>query len=246
MDITTFMIAVYCLIDDALAGQRLRKRGPQPTLRDSEVLTIEVVGEFLGLDTESSMFTHFCRYYSDWFPSLRQITRTTFTRQAANLWKVKQDLWQRLAQSIPHDPYLSIIDSFPVPVCRFARATYTRLFRETATYGYDEVARHIYFGLRAHVRLAWPGVLVDCTLAPYKSAKHEKQPYPRFLTHMRYRIETVFGQLVERFHAKRVWARDLWHLTSRWMRKFLSHTLAVYFCSLADISYLSFAKLVPA
>jgi hypothetical protein len=59
MDITTFMIAVYCLIDDNLADQRLRKRGPQPTLRDSEVLTIEVVGEFLGLDTESSIFTHF-------------------------------------------------------------------------------------------------------------------------------------------------------------------------------------------
>jgi hypothetical protein len=222
---------------------------------------------------------------------LRQITRTTFTRQAANLWRVKQELWQMLAQHIPHDPYLSIIDSFPVPVCRFARATYSRSFREVATYGYDEVARHIYYGLRAHVRLAWPGVLVDCALAPahlsdtegaedllqgvagfvladrnywkpelfqrlkidglyllapYKSAKHEKQPYPRYLTHMRYRIETVFGQLVERFHAKRIWARDLWHLTSRWMRKFLSHTLAVYFCSLADISYLSFTKLVSA
>jgi len=83
-------------------------------------------------------------------------------------------------------------------------------------------------------------------LAPYKSAKHQKQPYPRYLTHLRYRIETVFGQLVERFHAKRIWARDLWHLTSRWMRKFLSHTLAVYFCAVADIPYLSFAKLVPA
>ena len=83
-------------------------------------------------------------------------------------------------------------------------------------------------------------------LAPYKSAKHEKHPYPRSLTHMRDRIETVFGQLVQRFHAKRTWARDLWHLTSGWMRKFLSHTLAVYFCSLADIPYLSFAKLVSA
>ena len=221
----------------------------------------------------------------------RPDTRTAFTRLAANLWKVKQELWQLLAQHIPHDPYLSIIDSFPVPVCRFARATYARSFRDVATYGYDEVARHIYYGLRAHVRLAWPGVLVDCALAPahvadtegaeellqgvagyvladrgywkpdlsqrlkasglyllapYKSAKHQKQPYPRFLTHMRYRIETVFGQLVERFHAKRIWARDLWHLTSRWMRKFLSHTLAVYFCFLADISYLSFAKLVSA
>jgi len=104
MDITTFMIAVYCLIDDNVTGLRLRKRGPQPTLRDSEVLTIEVVGEFLGLDTESSIFTHFGRYYSDWFPGLRQITRTTFTRQAANLWKVKQDLWQKMVQCIPHDP----------------------------------------------------------------------------------------------------------------------------------------------
>lgn len=256
---------------------------------DSEVLTIELVGEFLGLDTESNIFVHFCRYYSDWFPDLRKSTRTTFTRQAANLWKVKQDLWQVVAQRVPHDPYLSIIDSFPVPVCRFARATYGRLFRNVAAYGYDEVAHQTYYGLRAHVRLAWPGVIVDCALAPanisdnevaetllqgvqgfaladrnywkpeliqqlktiglhllapFKSAKHQKQPYPRFLTHMRYRIETVFGQLVERFHAKRVLARDLWHLTSRWMRIFLSHTLAVFFCAQRQLPYLSFAKLV--
>jgi Transposase DDE domain len=289
MDITTFMIAVFCLIEDFLAGQRLRKRGPQPTLRDSEVLTIEVVGEFLGIDTESNMFAHFCRYYSDWFPGLQKITRTTFTRQAANLWKVKQELWQVLIQRIPHDPYISIVDSFPVPVCRFARAPRSRSFGEVAAYGHDEVARQTYYGLRAHVRLAWPGVLVDCALAPanihdtegaeellqsvygfaladrnywkpelferlkanglqllaaYKSAKRQKRPWPRFLTHMRYRIETVFGQLVERFHAKRVWARDLWHLTSRWMRMFLSHTFAVFFCSQNELPYLSFAKLV--
>src|ERR1043165_6196760 len=115
MDITTFIISVYCLIDDHLAGQRLRRRGPQPTLRDSEVLTMEVIGEFLGIDTESNIFTHFRRYYSDWFPKLGQITRTTFTRQAANLWKVKQELWQVVARSIHHDPYISIVDSFPVP-----------------------------------------------------------------------------------------------------------------------------------
>jgi len=83
-------------------------------------------------------------------------------------------------------------------------------------------------------------------LAPFKPAKHEKQPYLHFLTHVRYCIETVFVQLIERFHAKRVWARDLRHLTSRWMRKFLSHTVAVYLCFLGDISYLSFAKLVTA
>lgn len=290
MDVTTFIIAVFCLIDDFLAGKRLRKRGPRPTLRDSEVLTMEVVGEFLGIDTESGIFTHFYRYYSDWFPGLRHIHRTTFTRQAANLWKLKQAMWQAIGQQIPQDPYLSIVDSFPVPVCRFARANRCRSFGGTAAYGYDEVARQTYFGLRAHVRLAWPGVIVDCTLAPadihdtegaaellenvsgftladrnywkpelfeqlkahglwlltpYKSAKREKHPWPRCLTHARYRIETVFGQLVERFSIKRVWARDLWHLTSRWMRKFLSHALAVFFCAQNNqFSYLSFAKLI--
>jgi Transposase DDE domain len=288
MDITTFMIAVFCLIEDILPVRRLRRRGPQPRLRDSEVLSIEVVGEFLGIDTESHIFAHFCRCYADWFPGWRKITRTTFTRQAANLWQIKQELWQVLAQRIEHDPYISIVDSFPVPVCRFARAPRCRSFRDVAAFGHDEVARQTYYGLRAHVRLAWPGVIVDCVLAPanlhdteaaeellqgvcgfaladrnywkpvlmerlktfgvcllapYKSAKRQKQPYPRYLTHMRYRIETVFGQLVQRFHAKRVWARDLWHLTSRWMRKFLSHTLAVFFCAQENLSYLSFAKL---
>lgn len=291
MDITTFMIAVYCVIDDFLAGQRLRQRGPQPTLRDSEVLTIEVVGEFLGMDTDKNIFAHFCRYYSDWFPGLQKITRTTFTRQAANLWKVKQDLWQVLIQEIPHDPYLSILDSFPVPVCRFGRARRCHSFGEAATYGYDDVAHHTYYGLRAHLRLAWPGVIVDCVLAPanlhelegaeellqgvygfaladrnywkpefsqhlqtqglqllapFKLATHQKQPWPRVLTHMRYRIDTVFGQLTERFHAKRVWARDLWHLTSRWMRKLLSHTLAVFFCAQHNLPYLRFADLVTS
>ena len=142
------------------------KRGPLPTLRDSEVLTIDVVGEFLGLDTDSGIFTHFRRYYSDWFPGLRQIHRTTFVRHAANLWKIKQDLWKEIVQWIPHDPYLSIVDSFPVPVCRFARAPRCRSFGEVAAYGHDEVARQTYFGLRAHVQLAWPSVIVNCTLAP--------------------------------------------------------------------------------
>ena len=165
MDITTFMIAVFCLIEDFLSGRQLRCRGPQPTLRDSEVLPIEMAGEFLGIDMESNIFTHFCRYYADWFPGLQKITRTTFTRQAANLWKIEQELWRMIAQNIDQDPYNSIVDSFPVPICRFARTPHCRSFGEMAAYGHDEVARQTYYGLHADVRLAWPGVIVDCALA---------------------------------------------------------------------------------
>ena len=34
------------------------------------------------------------------------------------------------------------------------------------------------------------------------------------------------SQLAERYSVKRVWARDMWHLNSRLLRKVLSHTFA--------------------
>ena len=52
MDLSTFIISVFCLIDDRIKELgRIRQRGPAPKLSDAEVLTIEVVGEFLGIDT---------------------------------------------------------------------------------------------------------------------------------------------------------------------------------------------------
>jgi hypothetical protein len=56
----------------------------------------------------------------------------------------------------------------------------------------------------------------------------------------------VIGQLVERYHAKRVWARDPWQLWSRWQRKLLSHTLAVYLCQQTGLGSLRFANLLSS
>jgi len=93
VDLDTFIVATYCLIDELmdehLSGGRgrLRERGPRPTSNDREVLTIEIVGESLGLDTDEGIFLFFSRHYADeWFPALARLHRTTFARQAANLW----------------------------------------------------------------------------------------------------------------------------------------------------------------
>ncbi len=49
------------------------------------------------------------------------------------------------------------------------------------------------------------------------------------LSRLRYLIDTVFSQLTERYSIKREWARDVWHLTGRLLRKVLSHTVAFLF-----------------
>ena len=60
----------------------------------------------------------------------------------------------------------------------------------------------------------------------------------------RRRIETVLSQLTERYHAKQIRARDEWHLTARWLRKLLSHTMAVLLCQRAGLAPLAFAELL--
>ena len=147
MDLTSFLVTVFCLIDDWLTSQHLhlRRRGPRPVLADSEVLTIECAGEYL--DTDTGLYHYFRDNWGEWFPALRRVHRTTFTRQAANLWAVKQRLYRHLLTQVQHDPAITLVDSVAIPVCRFARAYRCRRLRELAAWGHDPVAKQTYLGL---------------------------------------------------------------------------------------------------
>jgi hypothetical protein len=272
VDLSTFIVAVFCLVDDRLKAERIRQRGPAPKLSDAEVITIEIVGEFLGLDTDKAIRRYFRRHYGEWFPKLGEVHRTTFARQAANLWKVKERLWQELLCSTPHDPTFAICDSMPLPACLFARAYRCSRFEGEAAFGKDTLLKQTFYAFRMHVRVCWPGVITRFSvapanahelsvlpeiaestsgmivgdrnyhspktaeelagmgvelLAPYSSKKRDPAPKrSAFLSGFRYRIDTVFSQLTERYSVERVWARDMWHLASRLLRKVLSHTVA--------------------
>ena len=63
MSIDAFIIAVFCLVDDELnkmlKGKKLRSRGERPALEDSEVLTMEIAGEFLRKDGDKAIWEYF-------------------------------------------------------------------------------------------------------------------------------------------------------------------------------------------
>ena len=76
MDLETLIVAAFCVVDDFVRdlcpGRGLRQRGPTPVLADSEVLTVEIVGEFLGLDTDQGLHAYFRRHFGHLFPRLRE------------------------------------------------------------------------------------------------------------------------------------------------------------------------------
>lgn len=162
MPLEDFIIAVLCCVEEmwheSPAPSRLRRRGFAPKLSDSEVLTMEIVGEFLGYDTDQKIWKYFRSHWRHWFPALG--SRSNFARQAANLWFIKQLLHQQLIQKLGayHDP-IHIIDGFPVPICHFARANRCQLFRGIAAYGHCATKDETYKGFHGHVIIDWSGTI---------------------------------------------------------------------------------------
>ncbi len=100
--IEEFIIAVFCCVDDLLKemtqGQPIRARGFAPALSDAEVLTMEIVAEYQGMDADQAIWQYFRRHWLAWFPGLG--SRSAFVRQAANLWQYKALLHPRLAAKL--------------------------------------------------------------------------------------------------------------------------------------------------
>lgn len=170
MNLDDLIITVFCLVDDQLVDLKQqikwRTRGFAPKMSDAEVITLEIIGEYLGLDKENQLFHYFRRHYSDMFPSLLEIHRTTLTRQMANLWKIKEQLWQSILP-VQKDKLTSLVDSFPLSICRFGRANRCKLFEGFAGFGRDHNTKATIYGFRLHVRCHQAsGLITRFSIAP--------------------------------------------------------------------------------
>jgi len=73
MSVEDFIIYVYYCVEDIcqiILKQPLRSRGFQPKLSDAEVITMEMVGEFMGKDQDKSIWRYFHNHWYSWFPCL--------------------------------------------------------------------------------------------------------------------------------------------------------------------------------
>lgn len=278
MLIDDFIISVYCCVENLfnkfVGSLKLRQRGFPPKFTDVEVITLEIVGEFLELDTDKKIWEYFMRHWRPWFPDLP--CRTTFVRQAANLWQIKQMIQRGFAINLGAlEDSLHIIDGFPIPVCHFARARRGSLFKGEAGYGKCASKNEVYYGFKGHLVITASGLISSLMITSANVEEHqpveelvkgmrgiligdkgfiskdlknrlkevnialetplkknmEDNRSPAFLVKIksvRRLIETVIGQLDDRFSFNVVWARDFWHLLSRLARKILAHTVGIF------------------
>ena len=274
MSIHEFIISIYLIIDEFYSNivtRPLRTRGFAPALSDVEIITMQIVGEFLELDSDKSIWMYFKHHWLEWFPKLGSYPN--FCKQCANLWQINQQIISKLKLRFGSDN-IHFMDGFPIPVCRYARARRHKNFKGFAGFSYCAAKQEKYYGFKGHITINFSGMITGYTFAPancderdvapeitqgihgllgadkgylrpelkqYYAFQHVdlQTPYRknmvdlrpkesmRILMNARRKIETVIGQLTDRFHIQKVRARDMWHLSHRVIRKILSHTISV-------------------
>lgn len=277
MPLEEYIISVFCMVDKLLkksfSDVTLRERGFPPKLTDAEVITMEIVGEFLKIDTDTGIWRYFHEHWLSWFPQLG--SRANFAKQAANLWHIKQKIQRCLLDDLRATvDSIHFSDGFPIPICHFKRAYFSSLFKGEATYGHCASKAETYYGFKGNLVISSSGIITGVTVTqahidereslydivgnvdglliadkgligedyqkqfrletgvnlqtPTRSNMHDPRGKDcnRWLTSTRRLVETVIGQLTERFQIEKVRARDLWHLTSRIARKVLAHTVS--------------------
>ena len=166
-----FILLVYTIIDDLYkqfvpASVSQRRNVNTAKMSDSEIITLSICGELVGTDSENAWYSFVKRNYRHLFPKL--CSRTRFNRTRRALLQVTELLRQKLLQSfpIPSSRYF-IIDSFPLPVCRFGRARFCHSFRaDGANYGRCPSKKETYFGFKVHALITLEGYITAFEITP--------------------------------------------------------------------------------
>lgn len=163
-----FCLYMYVIVDDIWQqiGPSFRRPGPAPVCSDSELITIALISECRGWDTETELLDHWMPYLS-LFPHFPE--RSRFNRRRRNLGSAIN----MVRRSVLQDLDLSqdgqcIIDSLPVPVKAFHLVPGAT--GDWKAYGADfgkvSSKKQTIFGYKLHLLITMSGVIRDFELAP--------------------------------------------------------------------------------
>lgn len=173
-----FILLVYTIIDDLYhqfvpTSVSQRRNVDTAKMSDSEIITLSICGELAGIDSENAWYSFVKRNYRHLFPRL--CSRTRFNRTRRALLQVTELLRQKLTHSfpIPTSRYF-VIDSFPLPVCKFGRARYCRSFRvDGANYGKCPSKKETYFDFKVHALITIEGYITAFEITPASADDRE-------------------------------------------------------------------------
>ncbi|MDR1093621.1 MAG: IS982 family transposase [Clostridiales bacterium] len=118
-------------------------------MADEAIIALAIMGELLGMDSERCWYGFAKRNLSKAFGLFCDRARYNRTKRALlhMIGYMQQEIISRLPTS-----NIGIIDSCPLPVCRFGRAHFHKAYKGCgASYGYCASKKEQYYGYKLHL-----------------------------------------------------------------------------------------------
>jgi hypothetical protein len=176
--VDTFLVTVYCLIDDLYrqyAGPvRAHLPGRPGELSDSEVLTLAVLAQWQPSGSERQFLGWAAKHWRSYFPRL--VSQSAFNRRTRQLYGVLARLgdWIRTAveAELGSSSAYEIMDGVPVPLMRRCRGHDHRCFGVEADFGVGGSDREPYYGVKLLAAVDAPGFVTGWVVGPASTEEH--------------------------------------------------------------------------
>jgi len=141
------------------------KSGPKPTYPDSYIISLIIIKNLLGMNSESSFLRHLKNNYQITFTQLPE--QSWFNRKSKRLITVCHKLQQQLVLAHLQDD-VRIIDSTPIPVIKLYRGNYTPRFPKgkQTNFGYCASKKEYYYGVKLSLIITNEGVITNFGIHP--------------------------------------------------------------------------------
>jgi hypothetical protein len=141
------------------------KCGPKPLYPDSFIISLIVIKNLLGMNSESSFLRHLKNNYHTIFTQLPE--QSWFNRKCRRLHPVCLGLQQQLVLGHLQNN-IRIVDSTPVPVVKLYRGGYTPCFKRglETNFGYCASKKEYYYGVKLSLFITLEGVITNLGIHP--------------------------------------------------------------------------------
>ena len=141
----------------------------KPKLKDKEVISLVLVAEYLGIDSEYELFRKIPASLSS------LIERSVYNRRKRKLFPFIEHIREKISRAVISDEEYHIIDSMPLEICKMSRKNRLKIckeeFQTSPNEGFCASQQTSYYGYKLHAVCTIQGVFRSFDLS--KASVHD-------------------------------------------------------------------------
>jgi hypothetical protein len=165
------LTVLFCLIDDAyrlLNPRGARRYESIKRLSDSEIITLALLQQLRGVESERSFLRDAQRFFCELFPGVGGLHPSSFNRRVRKLRRFLEPLRREVLSELVGDPETLLIDSTLLEVLHPRQVPQSAGFDGAAWVRWGSFS---VYGVKLHLLCAPNGIPISYELTPFRTSQ---------------------------------------------------------------------------